>query len=319
MWRKTNQIIISLVNVAFLAFVIFVWTSANAEVDKIEGQPNFNIPTGPRFQSSLEDLQTDWPRSRGQAQPKLFGLGKLLNKVGLKTKPHTPKGFFGSDLFITGSPLLTLRGVKRGGDTLSQIAEANGFQDKKELIRYLILAANTDFLDSLGISEKEAQEFLSSAFKFEELAQSEKHGQLASLMYNDVRSHIEDSVSDDVEGAMISEVANTVNSEVANTVVASVDDVVSQTVEQTVENLVETSVEETIENRVLEVGDFHEYLNQYVDQRMYDYIQEHPELNGLGFSYTVRASDNQIIGHEVWDCGACVNNGNPNFVSNKRD
>ena len=69
----------------------------------------------------------------------------------------------------------------------------------------------------------------------------------------------------------------------------------------------------------LEVGDFHEYLNQYVDQRMYDYIQEHPELNGLGFSYTVRASDNQIIGHEVWDCGACVNNGNPNFVSNKRD
>ena len=135
--------------------------------------------------------------------------------------------------------------------------------------------ANADFLETLGLSEAEAQEFLSSAFKFEELAESETHGQMAALMYKDVRRQIEDSVAEDVE--------KTINSEVANTVVASVDDVVSQTVEQSVENLVETSVEETIENRVLEVGDFHEYLNQYVDQRMYDYIQEHPELNGLGF------------------------------------
>jgi len=311
MWHKTHQTVISLVNVACLAFIIFIWTSANAEVDKVEGQPNFNIPTGPSFQSSLENLQTDWPRSRGQEQPNIFGLGKLLNKVGLKTKPHVPNGFFGSDLFLTGSPLLTLRGVRPQGDTLSQIAEVNGFQDKKELIRYLILAANADFLETLGLSETEAQEFLSSAFKFEELAESETHGQMAALMYKDVRRQIEDSVSEDVE--------ETISSEVANTVVASVDYVVSQTVERNVEQLVETNIEETIEDRVLEVGDFHEYLNQYVDQRMYDYIQEHPELNSLGFSYTVRASDNQIIGHEVWDCGACVNNGDPNFVSNKRD
>ena len=128
-------------------------------------------------------------------------------------------GFLGDDLFMPGTPLLSVANIKKGADYVEVLMKQNGFADKDSLQRYIVANANPEFLDDLGLSGEQAINFVGAfdASALEALPEeySDRIGslvsELSSMVADKIQSAVEDEVQSQVESEVESYVADTVS------------------------------------------------------------------------------------------------------------
>ena len=123
-------------------------------------------------------------------------------------------GYYGEDIFLPGTPLLRMTGIDKGEDYLVSLAKKNGFKDKYALQYFMIANANSKFIDELGLSENEVQNFLKTY--------SEKKilNNLESLDIKDSKN-VQTKISDSLEKQVESKVSEKVENNIVDQIEAS--------------------------------------------------------------------------------------------------
>ena len=120
---------------------------------------------------------------------------------------ESPKGYFGGDLFIVGTPLLVINKIPEGADYMVELAKQNGFKSVDTLQKYIISAANSDFLEELELSERDAIIFVANVSD-EQL--NNLDGAVSEAVSESVSDAVSESVSESVSDAVTDAVSGAV-------------------------------------------------------------------------------------------------------------
>lgn len=153
-----------------------------------------------------------WPKVRGTGQE--------------------PKGYLGEKLFIPGTPLMVIQNIRKGDSYVDALMKQNGFADKASLQRFIVANANPKFMETLGLSEAEASEYVGNVDPaLVGNLSSEYQSQLAlaikaveSEVAKNVEKAVEESVNEAVEGAVDDAVSGAVDQAVSDAIDAAMDD-----------------------------------------------------------------------------------------------
>lgn len=154
-----------------------------------------------------------WPKARG---------------TGLKE----PKGYLGEKLFMPGTPLMVIQNIKKGDSYVDALMKQNGFADKASLQRFIVANANPEFMETLGLSEADASQYVGNVDPtLVGNLSSEYQNQLAlaikaveTEVAKNVEKAVEESVNEAVEGAVDDAVSDAVDEAVSSAIDAAMDD-----------------------------------------------------------------------------------------------
>jgi len=108
----------------------------------------------------------------------------------------TPNGYFGGDLFIIGTPLLRLSKIPEGSNYITELTKQNGFSSEDALQKYVVAAANSDFLEALDLSQDDAIAYVGNVSD-EQIAQMDDSvGNEFSEMQSSVKDALQENLKD---------------------------------------------------------------------------------------------------------------------------
>jgi len=158
-------------------------------------------------------------------------------------KGENPKGYFGNDVLLPGTPLLRISKIQKGEDYMVSLADKNGFAGKESLQRFIIANASPEFLEELGLKEEQAISYVAAG-----VAQAENLGEQYSKMVSELK---------EVSLSISMDIANTVADEVEKSIETQIEDSISEQIEESLDNWLDALLEKySIDpSWVSEIGD----------------------------------------------------------------
>jgi len=184
-----------------------------------------------RFLSELAEPTKDWSKSIGRPQP--------------------VKGYFGDDVFVPGTPLLRIQGIRKGEDYLSAVYRLNGFNGKKSLYRYIIANSTPEFIEEMGLTEEQAQSYLDAAVN-DLMGDANIGNEALASSLNAVQAAFA-SKSADIEEVVADQVSEAIEQQMEE----AVSDAVEEAVEGAIDNWLDALIERYNINpeAIIEIGD----------------------------------------------------------------
>ena len=197
-----------------------------------------------RFRNEMSKPTKEWAKSTGS--------------------PKQVTGYFGDEALLPGSPLLRIQGIKKGEEYLDAVYRLNGLKDKKALFRYIIANASPTFLEDIGLTEGQAQNYLDTALaemlvddKFENVELTNSHKDIEALSLG-VNSEMEEALTDQISEA--------------------IDNQMEEMVSEAVEEAVEDAVEEALDDWIQDLIDYYNINPEAIIEIGDDYILVDCEL-----------------------------------------
>ena len=168
--------------------------------------------------------------------------------------PKQVRGYFGDDVLLPGSPLLRIQGIKKGEEYLDAVYRLNGLKDKKALFRYIIANASPAFLEDIGLTESDAQNYLDTA--------------LAEMLADETVENVE--LANSLKG--LQAVSLEIDSEMEDALTEQISETIEKQMEEAVEEAVEDAVEEALHNWIQELIDYYNINPEAILEIGDDYI-----------------------------------------------